>query len=163
MLYEMSLIFRQSLKSTWRSPIWMVIMLFEPVCLLLLFAPLLDKLVGMPGFDNGTGSALAIFAPGLLVMLAIFGTAYSGFGVLYALRSGGVERLRVTGISPFALALGYALANVITLLLQAAIVMGIALLMGMRINLLGTVIVLLLVALMGVGISACSYAFALTI
>src|SRR3954454_5868261 len=103
MLYETWLIFRRQLQSALRSPVWAFVFLFELVCLLLLFAPLLDKLMGLPGF--GRNNALSTFAPGLLIMVSIMGTVYAGYYVLNDLRSGVIERLRVTDVSPVALAL----------------------------------------------------------
>jgi ABC-2 type transport system permease protein len=161
MLYDTWLIFKRQILATWRSPIWTLIFLFEPVCLLIFFAPLLDKLVGIPGFE--TGNALSVFAPGLLIMLTIFGTAYSGYGVLYDLRFGVVERLRVTGISPVALAIGFALKDVVALLVQAGIVLGLALLMGLKASLGGVLLVLVLLIFMGIMLASFSYAFALTV
>ena len=104
MLYETWLIFRRQFKSTLRNPIWSLIFLFEPVCLLIFFAPLLDKLIGIPGFGKDNANALSTFVPGLLILLSIMGTVYTGYNVLYDLRSGVIERLRVTDVSPMALA-----------------------------------------------------------
>ena len=101
------LLFARSMKATLRNPAFVILGLFQPVCYMLLFAPLLNNLVNAPGFPSG--GALKVFTPGLLILLAMFGAAFVGFDLLGELRYGVVERLRVTPVSRLALLLGRAL------------------------------------------------------
>src|SRR5262245_32456393 len=103
-LRELRLIFARNFIRTLRNPVWLMIGLMQPILYLLFFAPLLDGL-RIPGFNQGN-SALNGFIPGLLVMTAMFGMAFSGSGVLPDLSSGMIERLRVTPASRLALLLG---------------------------------------------------------
>ena len=57
--------------------------------------------------------AYRIFVPGLLVMLALFGVVFSGFGLIAELRAGVIERNRVTPVSRVALLLGRSLRDVV--------------------------------------------------
>ena len=53
--------------------------------------------------------------PGLLVLLAIFGGLFQGFGLIAELRAGVIERSRVTPVSRLALLLGRSLRDVVSL------------------------------------------------
>ena len=63
-----------------------------------------------------------MFTPGLLVMVSLFGVMFVGFGVIDYLRSGVIERLRVTTASRLSLLMGMVARDVVTLLIQAFIV-----------------------------------------
>ena len=59
---------------------------------------------GCKGFP--TGSVLQIFLPGILSLLAFASGASAGFGTIFELQSGLIERLRVTPASRFAILVG---------------------------------------------------------
>jgi ABC-2 type transport system permease protein len=142
-----------------RNPAWVVIGVLQPALYLLLFAPLLKSIASVPGFPRG--GAYNVFVPGLLVQLGMFGAAGVGFGLIAELRFGVVERLRVTPVSRLALLLGRALRDVLVLLIQAAVLIIVALPFGLSIDLAGVLIVLGLVALIGLAIASIAYAAAL--
>ena len=58
--------------------------------------------------------------PGLLIQVALFGTAFGGFGLIAELRYGVVERMRVTPMSRTAMLLGRSLRDVTILLVTGA-------------------------------------------
>lgn len=161
LLRDTGLIFGRSLLVTRRNPVWVIIGLFQPALYLLLFAPLLDGLGGMPGFNSG--SSFNIFTPGLMVMTALFGSAFVGFGVIEDLRAGVLERLRVTPASRLALLLGMVLRDVVVLLIQSTVLVVIATLMGLRADPAGLVLLFGLMALIGALMASASYALALTV
>jgi ABC-2 type transport system permease protein len=99
--------------------------------------------------------------PGLLVQLAMFGASGVGFGLIAEVRVGVVERLRVTPVSRVALLLGRALRDIVVLLIQAVILILVALPFGLNIDLQGVLVVLGLVALIGLAIASIAYAAAL--
>lgn len=159
LIRDTNLLFRSHLADTLRNPIWVILGLFQPICWLLLFAPLLD---GMPSNLLG-GSAFNVFTPGLLVMSAIFSCAYVGFGLVYSLRGGVIERLRVTPVSRLALPLSFVLRDVLVLLVQSALLVGLSLLMGLRPDPLGLLLLVGLLVLIGVTLASVSYALALLV
>src|SRR5260370_1132079 len=79
--------------------------------------------------------AYRIYVPGLLTVMAIIGGLFSGFGLLAEIRSGIIERARVTPVSRVALMLGRVLREVIMLLAQAVIITVLALPFGLRVGL----------------------------
>ncbi|MGA2615831.1 MAG: ABC transporter permease [Spirochaetia bacterium] len=152
-------LFVRSVKGSLRNPVWLFLGLFQPALYLLLFAPLLQGLGNVPGFP--AGGAYAVFTPGLLVMIALFGTAYAGFGLVDHIRSGVVERLLVTPASRLAILLGYVARDVVVLLVQSCIIIGIALPMGLNVSPPGLLVTFAMMVLTGTLMASCSYALAL--
>lgn len=159
LLRETMFLFAANMRNTLRNPVWMIFGLFQPICYLLLFAPLYENLTG--GANLPEGGAYNIFTPGLLVMNALFSSVFVGFGVIAGLRSGYIERLRVTPVSRVALPLGYILRDVVVLIVQSALLLGMATLMGMRADLAGLLLLMVLLVLIGLLMASCSYALAL--
>jgi ABC-2 type transport system permease protein len=158
---DSGLVLGNSVAKTVREPVWVVIALLQPIFYLVLFGPLLTRLVGVPGFPGG--NAYAVFVPGLLIQLGLFGTVFVGFGLIALLRHGVIERMRVTPVSRLALLLGMVLRDVVTLGLQATILVLLALPLGLSVRLGPLLLTLALVMLIGVAFSAASYAVALAL
>ncbi len=153
------LIFVRNVQKTIREPVWVVFGLFQPVCLLLLFAPLLGSLENAPGFPEG--GALNVFVPGVIVLMGMFGSGFVGFGLISELRDGLVERLRVTPVSRLALLLGRTLRDLLNLIVQTLLLVLVAIPLGLEVNLAGLAVAMGILAAIGLGISSCSYALAL--
>lgn len=153
------LIFQRHLGLALRNPTWVVIGVIQPLLYLVLFAPLLKSIAAMPGFPPG--GAYNVFVPGLLIQLGLFGAAFVGFSLVAELRFGVVERMRVTPVSRFALLLGRALRDTLTLLVQAVLIVLLAMPLGLRIDAAGLLVALGLLALVGLLFASASYALAL--
>ena len=144
-----------------RNPAWVALGVLQPLLYLLLFAPLLKPLSGVPGFPSG--GAYNVFVPGLLVQLGLFGAAGVGFTLIAELRAGVIERLRVTPVSRVALLLGRALRDILSITVQSLILILLALPFGLSVNPLGVLVVLALIALIGLFTASISYAVALAV
>jgi ABC-2 type transport system permease protein len=153
------LIFERSIGLTLHNPAWVAIGLLQPLFYLSLFGPLLQPLAGAAGFP--AGNALNVFVPGLLVQLGLFGTAFVGFSLIAEVRNGVLERMRVTPVSRLALLLGRALRDVLILVVQALMLVVVAIPFGLHVNALGLAVVLCLLVLMGLLMASVSYALAL--
>lgn len=158
LLRDTRLIFGASLGRTLRNPVWAIIGLFQPALYLLLFAPLLKGMMGPGGTE---ADVIKQFTPGLLIMMSMFGSVFAGFSLIDDLRSGVIERLRVTPVSRLALLLGRVLMDILTLMVQCAVLIVIGTLMGLRVEPVGLALTLLLVALIGAALAALSYALAI--
>ena len=141
------------------NPVWVIIGLLQPIMYLVLLAPLLKPMAATRGFP--AGGAYNVFVPGLLIQLGLFGASGVGFPLIAELRAGVIERFRVTPVSRFALLLGRALRDILTLLVQSLLLMLLAIPFGLHVTVLGVLVMLGLVALIGLGISSISYAIAL--
>lgn len=159
-LRESGVLFVHYEKLLLRNPAWVLASLFQPVCYLYLFAPLLKKVTGI---SSGNVSAINQFTPGLLVMVSLFGVMFVGFGMIDYLREGVIERLRVTTASRMALLLGLVLRDVVTLLVQTALVIILALPLGLTISPVGLLLTVLMMVMIGLFMAPASYALALTV
>jgi ABC-2 type transport system permease protein len=142
-----------------RNPVWVIIGVIQPALYLVLFAPLLQSIASLPGFP--AGGAYNVFVPGLLIQLGLFGASGVGFGLIAELRSGVIERLRVTPVSRFALLLGRTLRDILIMVVQALLLILMALPFGLSIHPLGIALMLALLALLGLMMTPVSYALAL--
>ena len=154
MLRTTMITFRYQMRLMLREPIWLVVVMFQPLLYLALFAPLLDKLANSPGFPPG--DKWQVFVPGLLIQLGIFGSMFVGFGIIAEIRYGTVERMRVTPASRLGLLLGCVLRDTIVLLIQATVLTLVAVVFGLRVPLSGAAITVGLVGLLGVALSCLS-------
>ncbi|MEH1014081.1 ABC transporter permease [Micromonospora sp. CPCC 206060] len=153
------LIFQRQLQLLLRNPVWVFVGVFQPVMYLLLFAPLLKPALNAPT----QAEAYKIFVPGLLVLLAIFGGLFQGFGLIAELRAGVIERSRVTPVSRLALLLGRSLRDVVSLIVQAVIITGLAMLFGLSVFIGDLLLAYLMLALIALMTSAVSYGVALLV
>ncbi|OLF15253.1 ABC transporter permease [Actinophytocola xanthii] len=160
MLRETWLVFRRHTAVSLRSPAWVIIGIIQPVLYLVLFGPLMEKIVAnTPGFPPG--DAWQILTPGLLVQLGLFGSMFAGFALLADISTGVLERMRVTPVRRLALLLGRVLHDMVQLLVQAVLLVVLAaLVFGLRAPLAGVALCLVMVALLGICLSSCSYAVA---
>jgi ABC-2 type transport system permease protein len=156
------LIYQRQFQLLLRNPVWVFVGIFQPVMYLLLFAPLLKPALAPLGATTNA-ETYRFFVPGLLVLLAIFGGLFQGFGLIAELRAGVIERSRVTPISRFALLLGRSLRDVVSLLAQAVIITVLALAFGMRVQLGYVLLAYLLLALIAMMTSSLSYGVALVV
>ena len=159
LLRDTSLIFQRQMQLLLRNPVWIFVGVFQPVMYLLLFAPLLKLALQV----SSNAEAYEIFVPGLLVLLAIFGGLFQGFGLIAELRAGVIERSRVTPVSRLALLLGRSLRDVVSLIAQAVIITLLALIFDLRVVLGNLLLAYLMLALISLMTSALSYGVALVV
>jgi len=115
------LIFQRQLLLMFRSPLWIVLGVAQPVVYLLLFAPLLKSALSSIG-AHSMSDAYRVYVPGMLVALGIAGGLYVGFGLLGDLANGVIERSQVTTVSRVALLLGRTLRDMVTVIVQAVLI-----------------------------------------
>lgn len=151
--------FVRNMQHTLRSPVFVFVSMFQPLMYLILFMPLLNGLGSVPGIP--AGKAVDVFIPGLLVLQALFGTAFVGFSLIDDIRSGVIERFLVTPVKRPAILLGRVLRDAVVLLLQCVLIALVAIPFGLNINVYGFLLSLLLYALIGITMASISYGFAL--
>lgn len=160
-LREAYVIGKQELVIQMRNPLWLFFGLFQPIVYLLLFSPFLSGIANAPGFP--AGNAIQFFVPGLLIMNALFGSSFSGFGLINQLRSGFIERIRVTPVSRTAIVIGLVLRSPVVLIVQSAILVIVAMFMGFKPNFWGMHLEVLLMLLVALAMGAISYTVALLV
>jgi len=158
MVTETLVIFQRQMRILLRNPVWVFFGLTQPVLYLALFGPLLKN---VSGGGLGGDNAWRIFVPGLLLQLAIFGAGFAGFGIIQELREGVIDRQRVTPARRASLIMGRTLQNMVTIGVQAAVLVLVALPFGLRASWSGIVSSVVIICLLAMGISAASYAMGL--
>ncbi|GAB11300.1 putative multidrug ABC transporter permease protein [Gordonia araii NBRC 100433] len=157
---ESLIVFRRQIRMNLRNPAWVLIGIMQPVLYLTLFGPLLKPLMeSMPGVGDNPYTFLV---PGLLVQLGIFGAMFAGFSLIGEWREGVIEAERVTPASRTALLVGRLMRDLLQLLVQALILVGLGYAMGMRGSVTGVVVGIAITLLIGGACAAASNAVALT-
>lgn len=158
-LRDTGLIFWSQLRSNLRNPVWVIIGLTQPILYLVLFGPLVKGVAGSFGPDT---DAWKVLTPALVIQIGLFGAMFAGFGIVGELRSGVVERQRVTPAPRGALLLGRVLKDMVVLIVQALVLVLVAVLaFGLRPDPLGLVLSVLLISVMAAGLASASYALGL--
>ncbi|HWU86532.1 MAG TPA: ABC transporter permease, partial [Kofleriaceae bacterium] len=156
MLRDAMITFRYQMRLLLREPVWIVIVMIQPLLYLALFGPLLEPIASTKGFPPG--DAWQVFVPGMLIQLGIFGSMFVGFGIIAEIRYGTVERMRVTPASRLGLLLGRILRDTLVLLIQATLLTLIAVAFGLRVPASGALITVGIVGMLGIALSSLSYA-----
>ena len=123
-----------------------------------LFGPLLAGVAAAGAFG---GSSLQWFLPGVLVMITMFGTSMTGSNLQFEIMTGAFERILATPLSRAALMIGRALKELTPLVVQAAIIVLVAMPFGFRLYPAHALVGLLMLGVFGVGVGALSYALAI--
>jgi len=145
----------RDLRARIRMPVFIFMTLFQPILWLVLFTQIFKSLGNMPGLG---GSYLEFFAPGVVVMTVLFGSAFAGFGMLMDIDAGRLSKMLATPVTRVSIITGRVAASVVVAIIQAVVVFIIAAIMGVHFatGLFGVLFALVLVALLGVGFAAFS-------
>src|SRR5689334_21799495 len=136
--------------------------LIQPVIWLLLFGALFKSVTQIPGFTS-SGSYLDYLVPGVLVMTALFSCGWSGMSIIEDIDRSIVDRLLTTPIHRSAVIAGLNVYELVAQLIQAAIIGGLAFVLGARFEggILGYAALTLCAMLIGATVAAFSDAMAL--
>jgi ABC-2 type transport system permease protein len=156
-------ILQRHIRTTMRLPIWIVVMLVQPIIWLTLYGQLFRRVVELPGF--AASSYVQFLTPGVVVMTALFGAAWSGMGLITDLDQGVMDRMLATPTHRGAIIAAPVLHAALTVTIQGIIILIVGLLLGARIpgGAWGVLTILLLSALLGAGIASLSHGVALLV
>jgi ABC-2 type transport system permease protein len=128
-----------------RQPAFLGITLTQPLIWLLLFGALFKAVTDIPGFDGD--SYIDFLTPGVVVMLAVSSAGWTGMGFIEDINAGVMDRMLTSPVWRGALNLGSVVQSVITVSIQTALILLLALLLGADYtNGIGGVLILILVA-----------------
>ncbi|MCX5991502.1 MAG: ABC transporter permease [Chloroflexi bacterium] len=156
----------RDLRARIRMPVFIFMTLFQPILWLVLFSQIFTKLGGGVGGISVWGpgvSYLQGFAPAVIVMTVLFGSAFAGFGTLMDIDAGIMAKMLATPVNRVSIITGRVTATVVVGIVQALVVFVVAAIMGVHVKtgLPGMLFVFLLVALLGMGFAAFSNGLAL--
>ena len=163
-LFDTWYIVLRDLKARIRMPVFIFISLFQPILWLVLFTQIFKSLGGSISSVVGSGTTyLQFFAPGVIIMTVLFSSAFSGFATLMDIDAGILSKMLATPVTRVSIITGRVVATVLVGIIQALIVFIVAAIMGVHVatGAPGVLLVLLLVALLGMGFSAFSNGMAL--
>jgi ABC-2 type transport system permease protein len=154
-------LFLRLVRATLRMPVFVIVSIVQPILWVLLFSQLFRSVTTIQGF--GASSYVQFLAPGIAIMTALFGAAYSGMGILGDIDRGVLDRLLATPVSRGALIAARILHAAMQVILQALIILSVAALLGARPHggVAGIGVVLLAASLLGAAFAAFSNALAL--
>jgi ABC-2 type transport system permease protein len=157
--HDTSAVFTREILVVLRDPFTLIFSLLQPLVFLGLFGPLLDGMLGEGSIDGE--SALQWFLPGVLVMIAIFGTGMVGGNLLYELMTGAYERILATPLDRSSILVGRALKEFAPLVVQALLITVVAIPFGLSFYPLHVLFGLLILGVFGIGLGSLSYALGL--
>ncbi|MEV0661439.1 ABC transporter permease [Actinomadura luteofluorescens] len=151
------------LRALRRMPTFLVIGLVQPVIWLLLFGQLFRSVVDLPGFAHGDGGFLRFLTPGVVMMTALFASAWAGTAYLQDIDRGVMDRLLTSPASRGAMVIATMACQAIQTLAQSLVIVAIALAAGARFpgGAAGVGVTLLAAVLLALTFSALSDAAAL--
>ena len=145
-----------------REPIWIALMVIQPLIWLLLYGQLFSR---VPTLRGGAGSYVAFLAPGIVCMNAFFGGSWSGMAMISDLDRHVIDRFLATPASRFAIILSQVVRAGITAMLQALLLLLVGFALGVRVQggALGWLVVFLASALLAMTFAGFSHGIALLV
>jgi ABC-2 type transport system permease protein len=152
----------RQLRAAWRIPVFLVMNLVQPMIWLLLFGQLFKSVIKIPGF-GGHATYLEFLTPGIVMMMALFGSAWAGTSYIQDMDRGVMDRLLTSPTNRGALMVSTLVYQAILTIGQTLIVLGVAWLCGARFGggLVGLAVLLVAAILLTAVFSALSNAVAL--
>lgn len=157
--HDTGAVFLREILVVLRDPFTLIFSLLQPLVFLALFGPLLDGMLGTSTIDGS--SALQWFLPGVLVMIAIFGTGMVGGNLLYELMTGSYERILATPLDRSSILVGRALKEFAPLVVQALLITVVAIPFGLAFYPVQVLVGLVILGVFGIGLGSLSYALGL--
>ncbi len=144
-----------------REPIWIALLLIQPMIWLVLYGQLFKRVTHLGGF--GTTSYVTFLAPAIVIMNAFFGATWSGMSMIADLDRKVVERFLATPASRLSIVLSQIVRSALTAAIQAVVILVVALALGVHVHegFVGWVIVILAAALVNMGFAGVSQGIAL--
>jgi ABC-2 type transport system permease protein len=146
-----------------RQPVWIVVMLTQPLFWLLLYSQLFKRVVDLPGFGNQ--SYLEFLTPGIVIMTAFFSATWSGMAMIEDLDRKVIDRFLATPVSRISLVLSQVVRAGMIAAIQTVIILGIAWLLAARVErgAVGWIVMIAVAALVAAGFAGISHGLALIV
>lgn len=142
LLHDIYYLLKRKLIKTRRNPIFLFMNIVCPFLYLVFYSPLLKNFSA----NFPTQNVINTFVPGMLVMISFYGGLFAGYNIIDELRSGVIERFRVTPAYRFAILAGPVFRDTIATICQIIIFVLISLLFGFRIDFFGFLFLIVLLS-----------------
>jgi ABC-2 type transport system permease protein len=143
-----------------REPIWIAMMVIQPMIWLLLYGQLFSR---VPQLRGGASSYVEFLTPGIVCMNAFFGGTWAGMAMITDLDRHVVDRFLAAPASRVAIVLSQVIRAGITAILQALLLLAVGYALGVRVHggLAGWLVVLAASALLAMVFAGFSNGIAL--
>ena len=152
-------------RNLFREPIWIALMLIQPMVWLLLYGQLFRRLPSLDPTGFGTTSYILFLTPGIVVMNSFFGGTWSGMSMITDLDRNVIERFLATPVSRISLVLSQVVRAGLTASIQALIILVVGLALGARVHegVAGWIVVVAAAALVAALFAGISHGIALIV
>jgi len=124
------MVVRQS-RNLMREPIWIAMMVIQPLIWLLLYGQLFSR---VPSLRGGASSYVEFLTPGIVCMNAFFGGTWAGMAMISDLDRHVVDRFLAAPASRVAIVLSQVIRAGITAILQALLLLAVGYALGVRVH-----------------------------
>lgn len=145
-----------------REPIWIALLLIQPMIWLLLYGQLFSR---VPALRGGASTYVEFLTPGIVIMNAFFGGTWAGMAMITDLDRNVVSRFLSTPVSRLSIVLSQIVRSGLTSVIQALIILLVGLALGVRVHTgaVGWLVVLIAAALVAMVFSGISNGIALLV
>jgi len=152
----------RQLRNLMREPIWIALLLIQPMIWLLLYGQLFSR---VPALRGGASSYIEFLLPGIVVMNAFFGGTWAGMAMITDLDRHVVDRFLATPVSRLSIVLSQVVRTGLIALIQAIIILLVGLALGVRVHggVAGVAVLLVAAALVSMVFSGVSHGIALLV
>lgn len=151
----------RQLRNLMREPIWIALLLIQPLVWLLLYSQLFHRVTDLGGF--GTDDYVDFFLPGVVVMNAFFAGTWSGMSMITDLDRGVVERFLASPVRRGAIVFSQVMRAAVQAAIQGLIILVVGTAIGARVSegAVGWIVILLAGMLLAGGFAGVSHGVAL--
>jgi ABC-2 type transport system permease protein len=118
-------------RNLWREPIWIALLLIQPMIWLLLYGQLFSR---VPALRGGAGTYVEFLTPGIVCMNAFFGGTWAGMAMISDLDRHVVDRFLASPASRLAIVLSQIVRAGLTAVIQALVILVVGLALGVRVH-----------------------------
>ncbi len=152
----------RQLRNLMREPIWIALMVIQPLIWLLLYGQLFSRVGALRG---GADSYVEFLAPGIICMNAFFGGSWSGMAMISDLDRHVIDRFLAAPASRFAIILSQVVRAGLIAVFQAVLLLVLGLALGVRVHggIPGWLVVFAASALLAMAFAGFSHGIALLV
>ncbi|HYZ79441.1 MAG TPA: ABC transporter permease [Gaiellaceae bacterium] len=152
----------RQLRNLMREPIWIALLLIQPMIWLLLYGQLFSR---VPVLRGGASTYVEFLLPGIVVMNAFFGGTWAGMAMISDLDRHVVDRFLATPASRLSIVLSQVVRSGLIAMIQAIVILLVGFALGVRVHGggLGVVVLLVTAALVSMVFSGVSHGIALLV
>lgn len=152
----------RQLRNLMRQPIWIALMVIQPLIWLLLYGQLFSRVGQLRG---GASSYVEFLAPGIICMNSFFGGSWSGMAMISDLDRHVIDRFLAAPASRFAIIFSQVVRAGLTAVIQALLLLLVGLALHVRVHggALGWLVVFAAAALLAMAFAGLSHGIALLV